>query len=156
MAWSGQGGGGGPWGGGSKGNSPWGRGPGGQPPDIEGMLRRGQDRLRKFLPGGGNRGVIAYGVGALILLWAATGIYKVNPEEVGVVLRFGKVARFTQPGLNYHLPMPIESVLTPAVTRINKIELGYRSGAEPRRPGRAGNEESLMLTGDENIIPRAP
>ena len=156
MAWSGQGGGGGnnggPWGNGPKSGGPWGGGPGGQPPDIEAMLRRGQDRLKGFLPGGGNKRGIAYAVGALVLLWAATGIYKVNPEEIGVVLRFGKVARFTQPGLNYHLPVPIESVLTPAVTRINHIELGYRSGAEPRRPGRTGSDESLMLTGDENII----
>jgi membrane protease subunit HflK len=94
-------------------------------------------------------------VALFIALWGATGIYKVNPEEVGVVLRFGKFVRFTQPGLNYHLPSPIERVLTPAVTRINRIELGYRSGAEIRRPtaGRGGtNDESLMLTGDENII----
>ena len=155
MAWSGQGGNGGPhtpWGSGGKGGpGPWGRG--GGPSDIEDMLRRGQDRMRKFLPGGGgNRRGIAYAIGAVILLWAATGIYKVNPEEVGVVLRFGKVARFTQPGLNYHLPAPIETVLTPAVTRINKLELGYRSGSEPRRPARGGADESLMLTGDENII----
>jgi membrane protease subunit HflK len=155
MAWSGQGGNGGPhspWGSGGSGKGdpgPWGRG---GSPDIENMLRRGQDRLRRFLPGGGNRRGIVFAIGAVLLLWAATGIYKVDPEEVGVVLRFGKLARFTQPGLNYHLPAPIETVLTPAVTRINKLELGYRSGAEQRRQGRAGADESLMLTGDENII----
>ena len=145
MAWNGQnGGGGGPYG-------PWGRGPGGQPPDIEEMLRRSQDRLKRMLPGGGrNRRVLPLIGGVLIALWAATGVYKVNPEEIGVVLRFGKVTRFTQPGLNYHLPAPVETVLTPAVTRINHIELGYRS--EPRRQGRIANDESLMLTGDENIV----
>ena len=156
MAWGGQGGGGGPWGGqggnGSKNNGPWNKGPNGPPPDIEAMLRRGQDRLRGMLPGGGNRRGVLYAVGAVLLLWIATGIYKVNPEEIGVVLRFGKVSRITQPGLNYHLPAPIETVRTPAVTTINHVELGYRSGAEPRRQGRTGSDESLMLTGDENII----
>jgi len=152
MSWSGQGGGGG---------GPWGRGPGGEdkgpwkkghPPDIEEVLRRGQDKLKQMLPGGsGPRRGIALAAGALIALWAITGVYKVNPEEVGVVLRFGKVVRFTQPGLNYHLPSPIETVLTPAVTRINHVELGYRSG-ELRRQGRPGEDEALMLTGDENII----
>src|SRR5579859_942499 len=153
MAWSGQGGGGGgPWGQGSGGNGqgPWKKGP--QPPDIEDMLRRGQDRIRKLLSGasGPRRGILLAGA-VLIGLWAATGIYKVNPEEIGVVLRFGKVVRFTQPGLNYHLPAPIEAVVTPAVTRINRMELGYRSG-EARRQGRTGEDEALMLTGDENII----
>ena len=152
MAWSGQGGNGGPhspWGSGGPGKDgqgPWGGGSGGQPPNIDEVLRR----LRGLLPSGGNRRGIAYAVGAVIVLWAATGIYKVNPEEIGVVLRFGKVARVTQPGLNYHLPVPIETVLTPAVTTINHVELGYRN--EPRRAARGGNDESLMLTGDENII----
>ena len=154
MSWSGQGGDGnegGPWGRGpeGKGQGPWNKG---QPPNIEDVLRRGQDKLKQLLPGGSSprRGIILAGA-VLLALWAATGIYKVNPEEVGVVLRFGKVVRFTQPGLKYHLPAPIEGVLTPAVTRINRIELGYRSG-ETRRQGRSGEDEALMLTGDENII----
>ncbi len=151
MAWNSQGG-GGPWNSGGQGpgggGNPWGRGPG-HPPDIEDVLRRSQDRLKQMFPGGGrNRRFIGLGLAALAALWLATGIYKVNPEEIGVVLRFGKVNRTTQPGLNYHLPSPIESVLTPAVTRINHIEIGYRS--EQRRTGR--NDESLMLTGDENIV----
>jgi membrane protease subunit HflK len=157
MAWNSQGGNGGPWsrGPGGGGQGPWGKGPGGgEPPDIEEILRRGQDKLRDLLPGGtgGKRAVILAVVG-MLALWGLTGIYKVDPDEIGVVLRFGKFVRTTQPGLNYHLPSPIETVRTPAVTRINRIELGYRSGAEPRRagPGR-GNDESLMLTGDENII----
>lgn len=115
------------------------------------MLRRSQDRLKQMMPGSGrNRRLLALAAGLVAIIWLATGIYKVNPEEIGVVLRFGKVSRFTQPGLNYHLPAPIETVLTPAVTRINHIELGYRS--EPRRQGRTANDESLMLTGDENIV----
>ena len=71
--------------------------------------------------------------------------------RIGVVLRFGAYTRTTQPGLNYHLPTPIESVLTPSVTRVNRTEIGYRSG-ESRTSGGARPEEALMLTGDENII----
>jgi modulator of FtsH protease HflK len=87
---------------------------------------------------------------AVVALWLASGIYRVEPDEQGVVLRFGAFNRTTLPGLNYHLPWPIESALTPAVTRINRIEIGYRSSA----PQNANDvpEESLMLTGDENII----
>jgi membrane protease subunit HflK len=87
---------------------------------------------------------------AVVALWLASGIYRVEPDEQGVVLRFGAFNRTTLPGLNYHLPWPVESAQTPAVTRINRIEIGYRSSA----PQNANDvpEESLMLTGDENII----
>src|SRR5262249_34557719 len=89
-----------------------------------------------------------------IAIWLFSGFFRVDSEEVGVVLRFGKYVREGQPGLNYHLPYPIESVLTPKVTRINKIDIGMREGEELRRGTtiRAGPEESLMLTGDENIV----
>ena len=75
---------------------------------------------------------------AVVALWLASGIYRVEPDEQGVVLRFGAFDRTTLPGLNYHLPWPIESALTPAVTRINRIEIGYRSGAA--RPGQDGKQ----------------
>ena len=156
MPWNQQGGsGGGPWGGGQ---GPWGRGSpggGGQPPDIEELLRRTQEKFRQSMPSnfGGPRG-IALVVLAGLALWGLTGFYKVNPDELGVVLRFGRFVGFTEPGLNYHLPSPIETALTPAVTHVNRIELGYRSQGEKRSAGsnRASVEESLMLTGDENII----
>jgi modulator of FtsH protease HflK len=158
MAWNTQGGGGGgPWGGGG-GHGPWGRGPSGggaQPPDLEELLRKSQDRIRQVMPGGvgGGRG-IALIVLAGLVLWGLTGFYKVNPDEVGVVLRFGRFVGYTQPGLNYHLPAPIERVLTPAVTRINRVELGYRSETDNRRlvSSHDTGNESLMLTGDENIV----
>ena len=160
MPWNPQGGGGngqggGPWGNqGGGGNNPWGKG-GGPAPDLEDMFRKSRESLRKAMPGGfgGGRG-IGLAFLALLVLWAATGIYKVNPDEVGVVLRFGRFVNYTQPGLNYHLPIPIEEALTPPVTRVNKLELGYRSGnGEVRRVGsRESGDESLMLTGDENII----
>jgi len=89
------------------------------------------------------------------VLWLASGFYRVLPDEVGVVLRFGAYNRTTQPGLNYHLPTPIESVETPSVTRQNRMEIGYRStdGTTSRAGGSAQvPEEALMLTGDENIV----
>jgi modulator of FtsH protease HflK len=160
MPWSNQtGGGGGPWGSGSRG--PWGSGPqpsggGSRPPDLEEFLRRGQDRLRNFMPGNlGGRG-IGLIVLAAIVLWAFSGFYTVGPDEVGVVLRFGKfIPPEVQPGLNYHLPYPIETVLTPPALRVNKTDVGTRPEQEFGRRGASPRdlpEESLMLTGDENII----
>jgi membrane protease subunit HflK len=152
-----------PWGGGRGGGGgdddgrppPFGsRGPGGRPPDFEEMLRRGQDRFRQLLPGGRGSGtIIGLAIAAVIALWLASGFYRVQPDEVGVVLRFGAYNRMTQPGLNYHLPNPIESALTPSVTRQNRMEIGYRSSeVGATRGGGQVPEEALMLTGDENIV----
>ena len=159
MPWSNQGGsgGGGPWGSGG-GKGPWGSGPqssGPKPPDLEEMLRRGQDKLRGVLPGGnlGGKGLALVLLGALAL-WGFSGFFRVEPDELGVVLRFGKNVREVQPGLNYHLPYPIETVLTPKALRVNKIDIGMRVVDDIRR-GQATRdvpEESLMLTGDENIV----
>ena len=159
MPWSNQTGGGGPWGSGSRG--PWGSGQqpsggGSRPPDLEEFLRRSQDRLRNVMPGNlGGRG-IGLIVLVAIALWAFSGFYTVGPDEVGVVLRFGKfVPPEVQPGLNYHLPYPIETVLTPPALRVNKTDVGTRQDPEFGRRGTAPRdlpEESLMLTGDENII----
>ena len=130
MPWTNQGGGGGgPWGSGG-GRGPWGSGPqssGPKPPDLEEMLRRGQDRLRRFLPGGsmGSRGFLLLALAAIVL-WGLSGFFKVEPDELGVVLRFGKEVREVQPGLNYHLPYPIETALTPKALRVNKIDIGMR------------------------------
>ena len=156
MPWTNQGGGGGPWGSGGKG--PWGSGPqssGPKPPDLEEMLRRGQDKLRRFLPGGslGSRGFMLLALAAIVL-WGLSGFFKVEPDELGVVMRFGKVVREVQPGLNYHLPYPIESALTPKALRVNKIDIGMREMDNGRGGAttRSVPEESLMLTGDENIV----
>ena len=156
MPWTNQGG-GGPWGSGGKG--PWGSGPqspGPTPPDLEEILRRGQDKLRRVLPGGnlGGRGFALIVLGVLVL-WGFSGFFRVEPDELGVVLRFGKQVREVQPGLNYHLPYPVEKVLTPKALRINKIDIGMRIVDDLRRGGtttRDVPEESLMLTGDENIV----
>jgi membrane protease subunit HflK len=164
MFWKSQGG--GPWGSGPRGGGPWGgnrgsgggpgpRGRGPQPPDFEELLRRSQDRFRRVLPGGfgTGTGIIVVVLGILVL-WLASGFYRVLPDEVGVVLRFGAYNRTTQPGLNYHLPNPIETVLTPSVTRVNRTEIGYRNAEGPghAQVTRQVPEEALMLTGDENIV----
>lgn len=163
MPWSNQGGGGsgsgGPWGsgGGGGGKSPWGSSPpppGGRPPDLEEILRRGQDRLRGVLPGNmGGKG-IALAALAAVALWGFSGFFRVEPDELGVVLRFGKEVREVQPGLNYHLPYPIETALTPKALRVNKIDIGMRISDDVRRGSTVRDvpEESLMLTGDENIV----
>ncbi len=154
MPWSNQGG--GPWGSGPKG--PWGSGPqssGPSPPDLEELLRRSQDKIKNVLPGGnlGGRGLAVIGLAALAI-WGLSGFYRVQPDELGVVLRFGQYVRDAGPGFNYRLPYPIESVLTPRVTRLNRIDVGMRIIEDPRRGAtmRDVPEESLMLTGDENIV----
>ena len=168
MPWSnqsgGNGGGGGPWGqrgggsGGSGGGGPWGSGSGGggnRPPDIEDMFRRGQDRLRDILPGGpggrlGARGLIFLALAA-IAIWLLTGFYTVRPNEIGVNMIFGKFVSTAANGLRYNLPYPIGQVEKPLVTQNRTIEIGLRN-AETRRPPRPTDSESLMLTGDENIV----
>jgi len=148
---------GGPWGGGG-GQGPWGGGGPSRPkpPDIEDLLRKSQDRMRQFLPsgGGGAKRLAILGVAAVIV-WFATGFYRVEPDELGVELLFGKFNERTQPGLNWNFPTPIGQVYTPKVTRINAVQIGLRTQTDPRARGATGRaipEESLMLTGDENII----
>jgi len=152
---------------------PWGGGPRGPSPrDLEELIARIQAFLRGLLPPGigGPRGPRGPGgafggwraLGLLVLvvivLWGATGYYRVQPDELGVVTRFGAYNRRAGPGLNWHFPWPVESVLLPAVTRINRIDIGYRSVPELTRAQASGAQpanvpaESLMLTGDENII----
>jgi membrane protease subunit HflK len=153
MPWSNQGG--GPWGSGPKG--PWGSGPqssGPTPPDLEDLLRRSQDKLKTVLPGNlGGKGFLLIVIAA-VLIWSASGLFRVEPDELGVVMRFGKYTRDAKPGLNYHLPYPIETVLTPKVTRVHRIDVGMRMIEDSRRGNtmRDTPEESLMLTGDENIV----
>jgi len=158
MSWKNQSG--GPWGSGGGGGprGPWGNGPqssGPNSPDLEDLIRRGQDKLRGVMPGGfgSAKGIIAI-VAIAVVVWLLSGFYRVQPDEQGVVLRFGKFVATSNPGLNYHMPYPIETVLTPQVTRVNRIDIGIRSGDDPRRGAsmRDVAEESLMLTGDENIV----
>lgn len=162
---------GGPFGGGG---GPFGNGPfgGGTPPDLDKLIAQAQGYIRNIIGGGGSgggkrgspfgsfansRGLILLLL-AVIVIWIGSGFYRVQPDEQGVVMRFGAYSYWTPPGLHWHLPWPIESVSQPTVTRINRTEIGFRSGAGGQiESGRdaAGRDvlaESLMLTGDENII----
>lgn len=116
------------------------------------MLRRGQDRVKRFLPGnlGGGRAILII----LVLIiggWALTGFYRVQPDQVGVVLTFGEYTSTTEPGLHYHLPYPIQDVERPSVTTVNRIDIGFTGDPSAGRV-RDIPEESLMLTGDANLI----
>ena len=138
MSWNNQGG--GPWG-----QGPWGEGPrrqrpGGQPPDLEELLRKGQDKLKNVLPGGGgNRVIWLVALIIVALIWGMNSFYRVQPDEAGVVLRFGKYTRTTGPGLHFAL-WPVETVEKVPVGREHKLSFG------------GSNDESLMLAGDQNIV----
>ena len=148
-----------------RGGSPWGTSPGGGngsgrgpvPPNIDEVIRNIQEKIKRFLPSGSTGGnkPLLFGLIILAIIWALSGLYRVLPDEQGIVLRFGKFVSTTQPGLNYHFPYPIETVLTPKVTKVNRIDIGFRSGSDTgfSSAGVADvPEESLMLTGDENIV----
>ncbi len=147
-----------PWGSpppGGNGNGGFRRGP--TPPDIDEIVKKIQNFINRFVPGGkGGSKPIIFGLIILVLVWIGSGLYRVLPDEQGVVLRFGKFVNTTQPGLNYHLPYPIESALTPKVTKVNRMDIGFRSERDSGFTSGGGvadvPEESLMLTGDENIV----
>jgi membrane protease subunit HflK len=145
-----------PGGGPRPGGRPPNRPPFGPPPDLDRLIAQLQAWLRRLLPGrgAGGRGIVLLVI-AVVALWLASGFYRVQPDEQGVVLRFGAFVRTTLPGLNYHLPWPIETVELPAVTRINRVDVGFRQPTPGQREDLASRDlpqESLMLTGDENII----
>jgi len=143
-----------PWGGSPPGGGN-GSGRGQRPPNIDEVVEKIQKLIKKFMPGGKSGGAkpIIFGLILLVVAWAFSGLYRVLPDEQGVVLRFGKFVSTTQPGLNYHIPYPIETVITPKVTKVNRIDVGFRSASDSGRTSGIGDvpEESLMLTGDENI-----
>lgn len=142
-------------GGSGGGGNPWGNSP--KPPgsDMDAWMREQREKLQKLIPGGGGSGIVLILVG-LLLIWGLSGFYRVLADEQGVVLRFGKLHTQTSPGLNYHIPWPVESVLTPKVTLVNRVDVGMRAASDSFRSQitavRDVPEESLMLTGDENIV----
>ena len=107
------------------------------------------DQFKKKFMGGNNKKNSLLAILFLLILWILSGFYKVNANEQGVVLRFGEWVRTTQPGLHYHFPYPIEVAKTPKVTKVNRTEIGFRTVGNSQR---MLLEESLMLTGDENIV----
>ena len=143
---------------------------GGNAPDLDKLIAQAQGYIRGLLGGGsggrssgpfgsfGSGRGLAFLLLAVVVVWFASGFYRVQPDEQGVVIRFGAYSYWTPPGLHWHLPWPIETVELPAVTRINRTEIGYRSapgGNVETGQDTAGRDvlaESLMLTGDENII----
>jgi modulator of FtsH protease HflK len=176
MPWSNQGG--GPWGGGNQGGgnnngnggSPWGGNQGGwgngnkgggnnrPPPDLEQMFKRGQDRLKKVLPGGGpGSGLSPIAIAILIVigvvLWLLTGLYTVRQNEVAVNMVFGRYVGKEGPGLKYNWPYPIGSVQRIQVTNINSMDIGgVAQGTQNNRNVAGSTDTSLMLTGDERIV----
>ncbi len=149
--WKGGGGGGGPWGQGGGGS---GGGGGGQPPDLEDMLKRGQDRMKQMLPGGGGIGALGlFGLALLALAaWGLSGFYTVRTNEVAVNMLFGKFVGRTGEGLNYNWPFPIGQVIKLPVTDVQTIEVSS-AGSDSLRSTRSGETaNSLMLTADENIV----
>ena len=126
-------------------SGPRGSGPGGI--DIDHHLDRARDWLRDVFggPGGVKPGAIAVAAAVAVLLWALSGVYVIQPDEEGVVTTFGAFSRRATPGLRYHLPSPIENVEKVSVTSLNQLVVG----GSPEAPV---PEESLMLTGDENIV----
>lgn len=158
MSWSNQSGGGnggGPWGQGPRG--PWSQGPQGPnngttPPDLDDVVRRAQAQLKKLLPSGqgGGRGLFALLGVAALFVWLFNSAFTVQPDEVGIVTRFGAYqAPPRQSGLNFIL-WPIEQVQTVRVTRVNQEEIGFRSRGTTNR--QESPDEALMLTKDENIV----
>ena len=130
-----------------KNQSPWGSSPGGSepggngsgtrqdPPNLDDIIKNFQKTINKFSGGksGGSKPFIL-GLLALVILYLASGLYRVLPDEQGVVLRFGKFVNMTQPGLHYHLPMPFERVLTPKVTKVNRVDVGFRQQVIAEEP----------------------
>lgn len=153
----GSGGGGSPWGqgggsGGGGGGGPWGQGGGGgkgEPPDLEDILKRGQDRMKQVMDGGGVPGPLLLLAGAAVtalLVWNLF-FFRVNADEIGAVLRFGEFVRQEGPGLHGRLPPPIDEVRVIKVTDQRIIDVGTR----PTNSAVSSNKD-LMLTADENIV----
>jgi membrane protease subunit HflK len=152
MPWSNQNGGGGPWGGGGGNNQgPWGQGPNrprgggggkGGPPDLEDIIRRGQDQLRGIVPGGFNTGVLLIVAALVAAFWLFQCIYIVQPDERGVELRFGNPkSEISMPGLHFHL-WPMETVEIVKVT-VQQQNIGGTTSS---------SATGLMLSGDQNIL----
>jgi len=148
MPWSNQTGGGGGGGWKSGGGGPWGQGGSGQGPqrpDLEEILKTGQDRLKNIIPGGSNKLIWLLAPLVIVGFLVFRGVYTVQPDEIGIELMFGKAKQeINEPGLHYHF-WPIETVETPKALAVHKDNIGFSSSGQ-------ASAESLMLTGDQNIV----
>lgn len=150
-------------------NNPWGNKPNGSsgggnkqtPPDLDEMMKKINDKFGGFFGGGkGNKGggggaevskgLLMTVLGLAFAGWLASGFYVVAADEEAVVLRFGQHADTRSPGLNWHLPYPIETVEKIPTLSVQRLTVGFRSFADGRT--RKIDQESLMLTQDENIV----
>ena len=147
---SGGGGGRGPWGQGPS-NGGGGRGPNMRPPDLDEVFKRAREWLKGMFPNQPPGGVMFGAIGGFVLLmWVWTGIYIIQQTEVGVILRFGKAVGVLQPGLHWRLPQPIEVVIRQDI-RQQQMPIGFIEDPDTRATTNVPSE-SLMLTGDENIV----
>lgn len=123
--------------------------------DLDDIIKKSRQKFNKMHGGNDRRNILVF-IFLAVIFWLGSGLYVVEPEEQGVVLRFGKYTRIADPGLSYHLPAPFESVIKVPVTTVSRVEVGVRSGIAGRRSSKEQSikvqEESLMLTGDENIV----
>jgi membrane protease subunit HflK len=140
--------------------------------NIEDLFKKSQDKFKKMFQQGGGKNsggggddfskfftkkYIGIAVASLVGLWLVSGFYTVQPDEEGVVMTFGKYSRTSEPGLNYKLPHPIETVTKISVTRVNKEEIGFRSSGKRITTRQellqsTVSSESQILTTDENIV----
>ena len=138
----------------SGGNNPWGGGSSGNK-DLENSIKKAKEKFGKFKIGGPRN--ISILIVVALIIWLATGFYRVEPDEQGIELLFGKWNQVTtEPGLHYFFPTPFGKTMTPKVESIRKINVGYRSASELGFSSNSSDrnvlEESLMLTGDQNIV----
>ena len=138
----------------SGGNNPWGGGSSGNK-DLEDSIKKAKEKFGKFKIGGPRN--ISILIVVALIIWLATGFYRVEPDEQGIELLFGKWNQVTtEPGLHYFFPTPFGKTMTPKVESIRKINVGYRSASELGFSSNSSDrnvlEESLMLTGDQNIV----
>jgi membrane protease subunit HflK len=116
------------------------------------------ERLKASLPklpgvgGAGSVGLIFVALIVVAIVWAGTGFYTVGPDQEAVLRTFGKFTGTTSGGLHWHYPSPIGKRNVVAVTTARRMELGFRSGADGFTVAQSVTNESLMITGDENIV----
>ena len=149
--------GGGPWSGGGGGNKGGGNNPfGRRPPDMDDVIRKGQERLKNLIPGGmGSIKGIVLVVLAAIVIWLLTGFFRVQPNQQAVQLIFGKPFGLpAEQGLHYNMPAPIGNVVVVNVQDLRRTVIGSHTAAGTGygRGARPTSTENLMLTGDENIV----
>ena len=158
-----------PWGSYDDGNKKSSNGKKSNEPNVEDLLSQSQDFFKKLFGNGGgkkpqNENPVSKSLFGIIILviisiWLASGIFKINPDQNGLVLLFGKYHKIAEPGLNYHIPYPLGRVIKRSVSKINteKFEASSSVSQNSRNSFYSNRRsyrevDTLMLTGDENIV----